>query len=105
MSILSSDYESNKITNNSYLNIIYNNIENWSTCLSTLNTDINDNNFVDNTTLSTLSNTIHDQFELTTTYIDDKITVQHEYTDQEIEALRVEGYIQEALIQAAAWKT
>ncbi len=34
---------------------------------------------------------------ITTTYIDEKITEQHEYTDQEIEALRVEGYIQEDL--------
>jgi hypothetical protein len=34
---------------------------------------------------------------LTTAYIDDKILEQHEYTDQEIEALRVEGYIHEAL--------
>jgi hypothetical protein len=30
---------------------------------------------------------------------------QHAYTDPEIEALRVEGYIQEALTQAAAWIT
>ncbi len=55
--------------------------------------------------MSPLSNAIDDQFELTTTYIDDKITEQHEYTDQEIEALRVEGYILEALTQAAAWIT
>ncbi len=60
--------------------------------LSTLNTDI-DNNFVNNTTLSTLSNAIDDQYELTATYIDDKITEQHEYTDQEIQPLRVEGHI------------
>ncbi len=69
-----------------------------------LNTNI-DNNFVNNTTLSTLSTAIDYQFELTTTYIDDKITEKQEYTDQEIEALRVEGYIQEALTQAAAWIT
>ncbi len=37
-----------------------------------------------------LSTAIDDQFELTTTYIDDKITEQHGYTDQEIEAIRVE---------------
>ncbi len=33
------------------------------------------------------------------------ITEQHGYTDQEIEALRTEGYIQEALTQLAAWAT
>ena len=38
-------------------------------------------------------------------YIDDKITEQHEYTDQEIEALRTEGYIQEAVTQLLAWAT
>ena len=87
LSILSSDYESYKITSNSYLNIINNDIVNL------------------NTTLSTLSTSIDDQFELTTTYIDEKITEQQEYTDQEIEALRTEGYIQEALTQALAWVT
>ena len=49
------------------------------------------------------------QFESTTTYIDEEITEQQEYTDQEIEALRTEGYIQhiiqEALTQLAAWAT
>ncbi len=40
---------------------------------------------IKNILLSTLSNAIDDQFELTTTYIDDKITEQHEYTEQEIE--------------------
>ena len=66
-----------------------------------------DNNYVNNTTLSTLSTTIDDQFELTTTYIDEKITEQQEYTDQEVEAswLRTEGYIREALTQALAWVT
>jgi hypothetical protein len=87
LSILSSDYESYKITSNSYLNIINNDIINL------------------NTTLSTLSTSIDDQFELTTTYIDEKITEQQEYTDQEIEALRTEGYVQEALTQALAWVT
>ncbi len=43
--------------------------------------------------------------ETTITYIDDKITEQHEYTNQEVEALRTEGYIQEALTQLAAWAT
>jgi hypothetical protein len=31
------------------------------------------------------------------------MTEKHEYTDQEIKALRIEGYIQEALAQALAW--
>jgi hypothetical protein len=101
---LSSDYESYKITSNSYLNIINNDIVNLSTNISILNTDINYNS-VNNTTLSTLSTSIDDQFELTTTYIDEKITEQQEYTDQEVEALRTEGYIQEALTQALAWIT
>ena len=87
LSILSSDYESYKITSNSYLNIINNDIVNL------------------NTTLSTLSTSIDDQFELTTTYIDEKIIEQQEYTDQEIETLRTEGYVQEALTQALAWVT
>jgi len=102
--ILSDDYDAFKITNNSNLSIINNDIDNLTTNLSVLNIDIN-NNFVNNTTLSTLSTSIDDQFELTTTYIDEKITEQQEYTDQEIEALRIEGYIQEALTQAAAWIT
>ena len=101
---LSNDYDAFKITNNSNLSIINNDIDNLTTNLSVLNIDIN-NNFVNNTTLSTLSTSIDDQFELTTTYIDDKITEQQEYTDQEIEALRTEGYIQEALTQALAWVT
>jgi hypothetical protein len=69
-----------------------------------LSTDISIN-YVNNTTLSTLSTAIDDQFELTTTYTDDIITEQQKYTDQDVEALRVEGYIQVALIQAAAWIT
>ena len=40
---------------------------------------------------------MHNQFADTTTYIDEQIVLQHDYTDQEIEALRTEGYIQEAL--------
>jgi hypothetical protein len=36
------------------------------------------------------------------TYIDDKITEQQEYTDQEIETLRMEGYIQEGNTQLLA---
>ncbi len=60
---------------------------------------------MNNTTFSTLSTAIEDQFELTTTYIAEKITEQQEYKVQEIEALRVEGYIQEALTQAVAWIT
>ena len=122
---LSADYDLYKINNNS-------NIDNLTEDLSTLNTNINDNyvnnttlttlstaidnqfesttnyidnNFVYNTTLTTLSTEIDNQFELTTTYIDEKITEQQEYTDQEIEALRTEGYIQEALTQLAAWAT
>ncbi len=39
------------------------------------------------------------KFELT------KIKEQHEYTDQKIEALRTEGFIQEAWTQALAWVT
>ena len=65
-------------------------IENLNTSISTLNVDIS-NNYVNNTTLSTLSTAIDGQFETTITYIDDKATEQHEYTDQEIEALRTEG--------------
>jgi len=97
LSTLSNDYTAYKENSFSYITNINNDIDN-------INTNI-DNNFVNNTTLSTLSTAIDEQFELTTTYIDDKITEQHEYTDQEIEALRVEGYIQEALTQAAAWIT
>jgi hypothetical protein len=104
LSILSSDFEANKITANSYLNINNNDIINLSTNVSILNTDINDN-YVNNTTSTTLSTAIDDQFELTTTYIDEKITEQHAYTDQEVESLRVEGYIQEALTQVLAWIT
>jgi hypothetical protein len=61
--------------------------------------------FVNNTTLTNLSTEIDNQFELTTTYIDEKITEQQEYTDQEVETLRNEGYNQEALTQLASWAT
>ncbi len=70
--------------------------------MSILNTNLS-YNFVNNTALSTLSNEIYGQFTLTTAYVDDKITEQHDYTDHEIETLWVERCIQEALTQAAAW--
>ncbi len=43
--------------------------------------------------------------ETTITYIDDKTTEEHEYTDQEVEAWKNEGYIQETKTQllARAW--
>jgi hypothetical protein len=91
---LSNNYDSFKISNTSNLSNISLDIDNLTTSLSTLNTDIT-NNFVNNTSLTTLSTAIDNQFELTTTYIDnqleltttcidEKITEQHEYTDQEI---------------------
>ena len=95
-STLSDNYDAFKITNNSKLSTIYLDIDNLTTNLSVLNVDIN-NNFVNNTSLSILSDAVDNQFTLTTTYIDEQIVIQHEYTDQEIEALRTEGYIQEAL--------
>ena len=102
--ILSDDYEQFKINNNTNLSILNIDIDNLTTSLSILNTDIS-NNYVNNTTLSTLTTAVDDQFETTINYIDDKATEQHEYTNQEIEALRTEGYIQEALTQLAAWAT
>ena len=102
--ILSDDYEANKITSNSYLSILNNDIDNLTTNISVLNVDIS-NNYVNNTTLSTLTTAVDDRFETTITYSDDKITEQKEYTDQEIEALRNEGYIQEAITQVLAWAT
>ncbi len=74
LSILSIDYESNKITSNSYLNII--------------NSDI----IHLNATISVLSYSVDNKFELTTTFYRWKIKEEHEYTDQKIEALRTEGY-------------
>ena len=102
--ILSNDYEQFKINNTTNLSILNIDIDNLTTSLSILNTDIS-NNYVNNTTFSTLTTAVDDQFESTITYIDDKITEQHEYTDQEIEALRTEGYIQEAVTQLLAWAT
>ena len=92
-STFSDDYDDYKIINN--------------TNISILNLDIDNiqNNYVTNTSLSTLSTAIDGQFELTTTYIDDKATEQHEYTDAEIEELRNEGYTQEAVTQILAWAT
>ena len=101
---LSDDYEAYKITSNSYLSILDTDIQNLTTNISVLNVDIS-NNYVNTTTLSTLTTAVDDQFETTITYIDDKATEQHEYTDQEIEALRNEGYIQEAITQVLAWAT
>ena len=83
-STLSDDYDDYKIINNTNISILNLDIENI------------ENNYVTNTTLSTLSTAIDGQFELTTTYIDDKATEQHEYTDAEIEELRNEGYIQKS---------
>ena len=94
---LSDDYEQFKINNNIDIN-------NLTTSLSTLNVEVT-NNFVSNTTLSTITDAIDNQFTDTTNYIDEQIVLQHDYTDQEIEALRTEGYIQEALTQLAAWAT
>ena len=80
---------------------------NNTSSISTINLAIDEinNNYVNHTALSILSTAIDDQFATTTTYIDDKIAEQHEYTDQEIEALRNEGYIQEAVTQVLAWAT
>jgi len=102
--ILSEDYEQFKINNTTNLSILNIDIENLTTNLSILNTDISEN-YVNNTTLSTLTTAVDDQFETTITYIDDKATELHEYTDQEVEALRTEGYIQEALTQLLACAT
>ena len=102
--ILSDDYDEHKLNNIPSISSLELDINNLSTSISILSSDIN-YNYVNNTTLSTLSTAIDEQFETTTTYIDDKITEQHEYTDQEIEALRNEGYIQEAVTQLLAWIT
>jgi hypothetical protein len=91
--ILSDDYNLFKISTNTNFSILNLDIENI------------ENNYVTNTSLSTLSTAIDEQFESTTTYIDDKATEQHEYTDAEIEELRNEGYIQEAVTQILAWAT
>jgi hypothetical protein len=88
--ILSEDYEQLKINDNTNLSILNIDIHNLMTGLSILNTDISDN-YVNNTTLSTLTTAVDDQVETAITYVDDKITEQHEYTNQEIEALRTEG--------------
>ncbi len=61
--------------------------------------------YVNITILSTLTTAVDDQFETTRTFIDDRATEQKEYTDQEIETLRMEGYIQEAITQLLAWAT
>ena len=89
--------------------MLNNDVENLTTNLSILNTDLS-NDYVNNTTLSTfttatLPTVVDDQFEKTINHIDDKATEQHEYTDQEIVALKTEGYTQEALTQLAAWAT
>ena len=86
------------------MNIINNDIDDLVTIWSILSNDISIN-YLNNTSLSTLSTAIDDEFTTTITYIDDKITEQEEYTDQEVEALSVEGYIQEAVTQILAWAT
>ena len=97
VSTLSNNYNDYTINNNSNISNINTDIDNLTTNLSI--------NYVNNTTLSTLSTAIDDEFTTTITYIDGKITEQHEYTDQEVEALRTEGYIQEAVTQLLAWAT
>jgi hypothetical protein len=79
-------------------------IVNLGPSLSILSNDISID-YVNNTTLSVLSDTIDDEFTTTITYVDDEVQEQHEYTDQEIENLRNEGYIQEAVTQILAWAT
>jgi hypothetical protein len=74
LTFLSDDYEKYKINHNL-------SIEN-------INTDIS-NNYVKITTLTTLTEAIDEQFITTA-------TEQHDYTDQETEAIRNEGYLQEA---------
>ncbi len=101
---LSNDYEQFKINNNTNLSILNTDIQNLTTNISVLNVDIR-NNYVNTTTLSTLTTAVDDQFETPITSIDDKATEQHEDTDQEIEALRNEGYVQEAITQVLAWAT
>jgi hypothetical protein len=103
-SILSNNYDDYTANNNSNISTMNLDIVNLGTSLSILSDDISIN-YVNNTTLSTLSTAIDDEFTTTITYIDDKITEQHEYTDQEIENLRNEGYIQEAVTQLLAWIT
>ncbi len=101
---LPNQYNDYTINNNNNISNINNDIDNLSSSLSTWSNDININ-YVTNTTLFTLSTAIDDEFTTAITYIDGKITEQHEYTDQEIEALRTEGYIQEAVTQLLAWAT
>jgi hypothetical protein len=83
--ILYNDYTAYKENRISYLSDLNTDIDNLTTNLSILNSDIN-KNFVDNSSLSTLSIAFDDQFTLITTCIDDKLLEQHDYTDQEIEA-------------------
>jgi hypothetical protein len=89
----------------SFSNKLYEYQINIKTNFSISNLDIENtqNIYITNTSWSILSTAIDDQFELTTTYIDEKATEQHENTDHEIEALRNEGYIQEAVTQILAW--
>ncbi len=61
-SILSNDYEPFKINKNTNLLILYTDIQNLTTNISVLNVDIS-NNYVNTTTLSTLSIAVDDQFE------------------------------------------
>ena len=53
---------------------------------------------VSNALLSALSNALDNEFK-TTSYLDDKITELHEFTDQDIETLRNE----DAVTQLLAW--
>jgi hypothetical protein len=102
--ILSNNYDDYTANINSNISTMNLDIVNLGTSLSILSNDVS-NNYVNNTTLSTLSDTIDDEFSTTITYVDDKVQEQHEYTDQEIENLRNEGYILEAVTQIIAWAT
>ncbi len=89
------DYEQFKKNYNADPSIFNMDIQNLTTIISVLNHDIN--NYLGNHTISsTLTTAVDHQFETPITYIDDKITEQQEYADQDIETLRTEGYIQEA---------
>jgi hypothetical protein len=85
-SILNSNYYDYKIYTDENITTLNNNVSTIS------------NNYINHTTLSILT-------DETTTYINEKITEQQEYTDQEIETLRNEGLIQEAVMQILAWAT
>ena len=110
------DLEAFKITTNNNFTLLNDDLDNLvnstNTNFSLLNTNLNDFKITTNskfelvgTALNTLESDFISYQTATNQLIIDNLQEAKDYTDQEVEELRVEGYIQEAVTQVLAWAT